>query len=262
MPNPPVVLVFAGHDPSGAAGVQADMESISANGCRCVSVITALTAQNTAGFAALYPQPPARLRRQARLLTTDIQVHACKLGLIGNIALVDVIRTVLGSLPAGLPIVFDPVLAAGSGQPLADRAMMTAMRKQLFGLTTILTPNAAEARMLTRRKDIHEAAGLLMQWGCRSVLVTGADQQTQRVNNILFSRDFAPQYYDWERLPGIYHGSGCTLSSSIAAQLARGLDIKSAVARAQHFTWQSLKHGYQLGGGQKHPNRFFDKDAS
>lgn len=256
-PNPPVVLIFAGHDPSGAAGMQADIESISANGCRCVSIITSLTAQNTAGFAALYPQPPARLRKQARLLTTDIQVHACKLGLIGNAALIEVLGSVLRDLPAGLPMVFDPVLAAGSGEALADRALLTAMRKQLFGLTTILTPNAAEARMLTRRKDIHEAAEVLLKWGCRSVLVTGADEQTLRINNFLFSRDFETECYDWERLPGIYHGSGCTLSSSIAAQLALGLDIKAAVIRAQEFTWQALKHSYQLGDKQRHPNRFF-----
>jgi len=252
-----VVLVFAGHDPSGAAGVQADIESIDVNGCRCISLITALTAQNTSGFAALYPQTPAHLKRQARLLTEDIRIHACKIGLIGRVDLIDVIAQLIGNLSAGLPVVFDPVLAAGSGEALADRKIVTAMRKQLFGLTTVLTPNASEARRLTRRKNIHEAAEVLMKWGCRSVLVTGADEATPRVTNMLFGRDFNVEIYDWERLPGVYHGSGCTLSSSIAAGLARGLDIKTAVTLAQEFTWNSLKHGCQLGAGQKHPNRFF-----
>jgi hydroxymethylpyrimidine/phosphomethylpyrimidine kinase len=196
------------------------------------------------------------------LLTDDIPVHACKLGLIGSIGLVDVIGDILDDMHAGLPVVFDPVLAAGSGKKLADRKLITAMRKRLFGLTTILTPNAAEARRLTHRKDIHAAAEILLQWGCESVLVTGADEQTPRVNNLLFGRDFVEESFEWERLPGVYHGSGCTLSSSIAAGLARGQDIRTAVARAQEFTWQSLKHSYQLGSGQKHPNRFFSMDTS
>lgn len=252
-----VILVFAGHDPSGAAGIQADIESIDANGCRCLSLVTALTAQNTSEFAALYPQSPARLKRQARLLTEDINIHACKIGLIGSVDLIDVIAQLIGNLPAGLPVVFDPVLAAGSGQALANREIVSAMRKQLFGLTTVLTPNASEARRLTRRKNIHEAAEVLMKWGCRSVLVTGADEATPQVTNILFGHDFNEVSYNWERLPGVYHGSGCTLSSSIAAGLARGLDIRTAVARGQEYTWESLRHGCQLGGGQKHPDRFF-----
>lgn len=256
-PGPRVVLVFAGHDPSGGAGVQADIETITANGCRCVSVITALTAQNTGSFSALYPQQPARFRKQARMLTADIKVHACKLGLIGSVDLANSICDILGGLPAGLPVVFDPVLAAGSGAPIAGREMITVMRTKLFGLTTILTPNAAEARLLTRRKDIYRAAEVLLKWGCRSILVTGADENTPRVRNILFGRDFEPEDYEWERLPGTYHGSGCTLSACIAAQLALGQDIKTAAVKAQEYTWQTLKHGYQLGSDQMHPNRFF-----
>lgn len=258
-PGPRVILVFSGHDPSGGAGVQADIETIVANGCRCVSVITALTAQNTGGFSDLFPQQPARFRKQARVLTADIKVDACKLGLIGSVALADSIGAIIGELPDGVPVVFDPVLAAGSGEAIGGRGLMTAMRTKLFRLTTILTPNAAEARLLTRRKDIHRAAELLMEWGCGSVLVTGADEKTPRIRNILFGRDFAPEYYEWERLPGIYHGSGCTLSSGICAQLALGQDIKTAAAKAQEFTWQALKHGYQLGGGQIHPNRCFNQ---
>ena len=257
IPGPRVVLVFAGHDPSGGAGIQADIETITASGCRCVSLITALTAQSTRGFTALYPQQPARFRKQARLLTADIKVHACKLGLIGSIALADSISVILSELPAGLPLVFDPVLAAGSGEAVAGRELMKAIRTRLLKSTTVLTPNAAEARLLTRRKDIHQAAEVLLKWGCGSVLVTGADEDMPLVRNTLFGRDFEPEYYEWDRLPGIYHGSGCTLSSSIAAQLALGEDIKSAVYKAQEYTWQTLKHGFQLGGGQKHPNRFY-----
>ena len=257
MPAPPVVLVIAGHDPSGAAGIQADIETITANGCRCVSVITATTAQNTSGFATLYPQAAARFSKQARLLTSDIRVHACKIGLIGSAALVESIAALLTDLPTGTPVVFDPVLAAGSGEELADRQLVRAMKARLLPHTTVLTPNAAEARRLAHRRDIRESATVLMRRGCRAVLVTGADEPTAGVDNMLFSRDMPEQRYHWQRLPGVFHGSGCTLSSALAAGLAQGMDIGAAVARAQDFTWQSLAHGLRLGAGQIHPNRFF-----
>jgi len=255
--NLPSVLVFAGHDPSGGAGIQADIESIIANGCRCVSVITALTAQNTARFNQFYPQKKSRFREQAELILADISVHACKIGLIGSIKLTQEICNILDSLTDGIPVVLDPVLVTGTGKSIADNPLIIALKKYLFRYTTVLTPNTVEARLLTGQDDIYKAAEKLLKWGCRSVLITGADEKTSKVKNILFGQNFATVHYDWERLPGVYHGSGCTLSSSIAAQLALGSDIITAVNNAQEFTWQSLKHGYQVGSKQKHPNRFF-----
>jgi len=258
----PKVLVFAGHDPTGGAGIQADIESITANGCRCVSVITSLTAQNTTEFNGLYPQKTSHFRTEARLLLSDVKIDACKIGLIGKAELVKEICHLFASLPPDLPVVIDPVLVSGTGTSVATKSLVIAMRKNLFAFTTVLTPNAAEARLLTGHKDIHRAAGKLLDWGCRSVLVTGADEKKPRVENILFSREFETEFYDWERLPGTYHGSGCTLSSSIAAHLARGFDIKTAVLRAQEFTWLSLKHGHRIGSKQIHPQRFFKHDYS
>ena len=254
---PPNVLIIAGHDPGGGAGIQADIESVNANGCRCVSLITCLTAQNTAGFSDLFPQKPDRFRLEAKLLLSDVKVNACKIGLIGGIKLVSEIARILTSLAAELPLVIDPVLVSGTGTSLAGKKLTTAMKNDLFSLTTLLTPNTSEALSLTGSNDIYHAADILMGFGCRSVLITGADEKTPSIKNYLFSQDFEPEVFDWERLPGIYHGSGCTLSSSIAAQLALGKEMRTAVFRAQEFTWHSLKNGSQIGRKQKHPNRFY-----
>jgi hydroxymethylpyrimidine/phosphomethylpyrimidine kinase len=252
--QPPVVLAFSAHDPSGAAGVQADIESINRNGGRCVSVLTALTAQNTGIFESILPQPVADFRQQSRLLLADININAIKIGLIGSPALADEIADIIAGHP-DLPVVFDPVLHAGSGAELATTELIHHLKQGLIPLTTVLTPNLKEAQRLTGVNDKDQAAQVLLQLGCRSVLITGADQATDRVINSLYQADTAPIHFDWERLPGIYHGSGCTLAAAIAAQLAQNKNIVEAVDHAQQYSWYALKHGIQLGKSQLHPDR-------
>lgn len=252
--TPPVVLALSAHDPSGAAGVQADIESCNANGVVCVSVLTALTAQNTARFDALLPQSPEHFRKQAELLLADIRIDAVKIGLIGSAELVDEIAIVLRRVP-GLPVVLDPVLHAGTGTALSTDALLARIRSELLPLTTVVTPNLKEARQLTGVDDRDNAAQVLLERGCRSVLITGADEPTGKVINSLYRPGSAARHDEWERLPGVYHGSGCTLAAAIAAGLARGNDIETAVAGAQHYCWQALKHGYRLGHAQLHPKR-------
>jgi len=254
MQQPPVVLAFSAHDPSGAAGVQADIESINRNGGRCVSVLTALTAQNTGVFETILPQQAADFRQQAGLLLADIRIHAFKTGLIGRPALVDEIAAIIAKYP-DLPVVLDPVLHAGTGTGLATSDLIDRIKQRLIPLTTVLTPNLQEAQHLAGVNDKDQAAQALLQMGCRSVLITGADQDTERVTNSLYRLDTAPIHYDWERLPGIYHGSGCTLAAAIAAQLAQGKNIVEAVEHAQQYCWHTLKHGAQLGKAQLHPDR-------
>lgn len=252
--KPPVVLAFSAHDPSGAAGVQADIESINRNGGRCVSVLTALTAQNTGIFESILPQSVADFRHQSRLLLADIGINAIKIGLIGSPALADEIADIIAGHP-DLPVVFDPVLHAGSGAELATTELIHHLKQGLIPLTTVLTPNLKEAQRLTGVNDKDQAAQVLLQLGCQSVLITGADQATDRVINSLYQADTAPIHFDWERLPGIYHGSGCTLAAAIAAQLAQNKNIVEAVNHAQHYSWYALKHGLQLGKSQLHLDR-------
>jgi len=252
--QPPVVLALSAHDPSGAAGVQADIESINRNGARCVSVLTALTAQNTGVFETILPQQAADFRQQARLLLADIRIDAIKIGLIGNPLLVNEITAIIAEYP-GLPVVLDPVLHAGTGTDLSTNELIDRIKQGLLPLTTVLTPNLKEAQRLAGVNDKNQAAQVLLQMGCRSVLITGADQATGRVINSLYLHNFEPIHFDWERLPGIYHGSGCTLAAAVAALLAQGKNIDEAVEHAQQYCWNTLKHGIQLGKSQMHPDR-------
>lgn len=255
-----VVLAFSAHDPGGAAGVQADIESINRNGGRCVSVLTAMTAQNTGAFESMVPQRASDFRNQAGLLLADININAFKIGLIGSAALVEEIAAIISKFPA-LPVVLDPVLHAGTGTELAGADIIASLKQRLIPLTTVLTPNLKEALRLTGTNDKDAAAQVLLDLGCQSVLITGADQATDRVINSLYRHNTEPVHFDWERLPGVYHGSGCTLAAAIAAQLAQNPDVVEAVKHAQQYCWQSLKHGLQLGRSQLHPDRNFRDQA-
>ncbi len=256
--HPPIILAFSAHDPSGAAGIQADIESINRNGARCVSVLTALTAQNTGAFESLLPQQPENFIQQARLLLADIPVAAFKIGLIGSADLVDVIADIVAQYP-DLPVVLDPVLHAGVGTGLATAAMINRLMQRLIPLTTVLTPNLKEAQRLSGEADRDAAAAVLLDRGCRNVLITGADEQTDRVINTLYRADTEPVHFDWDRLPGVYHGSGCTLAAAIAAQLAQHNDVVKVVTTAQQYCWQTLAHGYPIGKHQQHPDRDFQE---
>ncbi len=252
----PVVLVFAGHDPSGGAGIQADIESIGAAGCHALPVITALTTQNTRTFAGLIPQDPASVEKQTELLKQDFQIDACKIGMLGNARLIEPIAVVLSDLK--IPAVFDPVLITGTGDPVADNTMQSLMVDELLPLCRIITPNGPETRTLAGIQETAGAADKLLNYGCDAVLVTGADEDTAMVTNRLYRKNRTVLSYTWERLAGVYHGSGCTLSASIAARLAHGSDLETAVNNAQKYTWHTLKHGQRLGRGALQPDRFID----
>ena len=249
----PVVLALSGHDPSGAAGVQADIEALAHTGCHCISVITSLTAQNTAEFRSVAPQPPARFREQLDLLTGDITVDACKIGLIGSIELVEVIGDYLAS--AEFPVVLDPVLGAGTGADLSTPDLIRAMTECLFPHTSVITPNLGEALALTGCSETGQALHGLLDLGCETALLTAADQAGDQVTNTWISATREIHSYRWDKLPGAYHGSGCTLSACLAGRLAHGDPALSAVEKAQEYTWQTLKNAHRLGKSQLHPGR-------
>lgn len=255
----PVVISFSGHDPSGGAGVQADIEAITSHNCHAASIITCLTEQDTQNVAEIVPQSPDKLIRQAKTLLRDLPVHAFKVGLIGHVDTVQVIHDIVRKYPL-TPFVLDPILAAGGGANLANESLCDAMKTLLLPLTTVLTPNCNEARKLIGVEDI-EICGktFLDNFGCEYVLITGADEQTESVENRLFHHNYK-ESYTWARLPSTYHGSGCTLSASIAALFAHGVPPLRAISNAQEYTWHSLQAAYKTGAGQSNPNRFFWRD--
>ena len=255
----PVVLTFAASDPTGGAGLQADLLTLASLGCHPLSVVTGLTVQDTRGVASMLAIDPALVERQARHVLADIPVAVFKVGVVGSAGNARVIAAILAEFPA-IPLVFDPVLASGRGDTLADGETIEVFRGTLLPRTTVLTPNSLEARRLTGSAPgaaLSECARELTKRGCKFVLVTGTHEKGEEVVNILYDARGVVREDRWERLPGSHHGSDCTLASAIAALLARGVELERAVQQAQDYTWKSLRAGFAPGHGQLIPDRFF-----
>ncbi|MCB1864119.1 MAG: hydroxymethylpyrimidine/phosphomethylpyrimidine kinase [Chromatiales bacterium] len=257
VPRRPVVLVFAGHDPGGGAGIQADIEAIGAMGAHAATVVTALTVQDTVGVTAIGAVSSESIRAQAGAILADCPVAAIKTGLLPS---AEIVETVAGLVRGcGVPLVVDPVLRSGAGDALTDPAVVRALIERLLPLATISTPNAAEAcalaglpadRAATAASDLSRTAGC-------SVLLTGGDviESPDEVVNRLFAEGRERRQWRWPRLPGAYHGSGCTLAAALAARLAAGDSLDAACELAQSFTDRALGAAFRSGRGQLIPGR-------
>ncbi|HXS51157.1 MAG TPA: bifunctional hydroxymethylpyrimidine kinase/phosphomethylpyrimidine kinase [Usitatibacter sp.] len=257
----PAVLTFAASDPTSGAGLQADLLALASMGCHPLSVVTALTVQDTAGVEAFLAIDADWVADQARCILEDMPVAAFKMGMLGSTEIVTVVAEVVSDYP-DVPLVLDPVLASGRGDEFASEEMVSAIRELLVPQSTIVTPNIPELRRLAReeeddRANLAECAQALLDSGCEYVLVTGTHDATPEVVNTLYHRGGIVRSDSWPRLPGSYHGSGCTLASALAANLARGLDIGDAVYEAQDYTWHALSHAFRPGMGQYLPDRLF-----
>lgn len=253
----PVVLVFAGNDPTGGAGIQADIETLASMGCHAAPVITAITIQDTQDVKGYFPLDMPTVIEQARAVLEDMPIAAIKIGMLGSVDAIEAVATILKDYP-DVPVIFDPVLASGGGAELADSEMIEAISRLLLPKTTVLVPNSLEARSLAREADVLDAcAQELLDMGCEYVLITGSHEQTEKVINTFYGNNRVLDTFAWERLEGSYHGSGCTLASAIAGLIAQQLDPLSAVHEAQEYTWKSLQSGYRVGMGQLLPDRFF-----
>ncbi len=258
---PPIVLTFAASDPSGGAGLQADILTLSSMGCHPLSVLTAYTVQDTAGVEGVQALESEWVADQARCLLEDMPVDAFKIGVLGSVENIAAIAEILSDYP-DVPLILDPVLASGRGDELANDEMTHALRELLLPQTTVLTPNSLEARRLAEADDEEEVslavcAERLLAMGAEFVLITGTHEATPEVVNTLYGRSGVVRTDTWPRLPGSFHGSGCTLASAIAAMLANGLDVPEAVREAQDYTWHTLKKAYRPGMGQLLPDRLF-----
>ena len=253
----PVVMVFAGCDATGGAGIQADIETLASMGCHAAPVITATTVQDTQGLQGYLAIDATQIIAQARAVLEDMPIAAFKIGMLGSVANIEAVHTLLQDYP-DIPVVLDPVITAGGGGELADVEMMDAIVTLLFPLTTVLTPNSLEARAFAPEADTLDAcAQEILECGCEFVLITGTHENTPTVINTLYGNRRQLEAFSWERLPASYHGSGCTLASAIAGLLAHGMEPFTAIHEAQEYTWETLKHGYRLGMGQHLPNRLF-----
>lgn len=250
----PNILVIAGHDPSGGAGIHADIESAAANGAHAATVLTLLTCQDTTNVHGVSAVDLDFFRRCLDTAVADMDFAAIKIGVVANAAQVERIAALARAHPR-VPLVLDPVLTAAGGGALADDSVGLALREQLLPLATVITPNAGEARLLCDGETDLTRCGEQLSARAAHVLITGGDEGKDDVRNQWFVDGRAARTDTWPRLPGVFHGSGCTLASAIAARLAAGASVDAALAAAQDYTWRTLERGFAAGHGQRIPDR-------
>ncbi len=251
--NPPVTVVMtvAGLDPSGGAGILADLKTFAANNCYGVAAASALTVQNTQGVISVQPVEAKILRETINALLADGRVRAVKVGMIGNRANAEVIREILDANPL-LPAVLDPIFRSTSGRDLVDESGFDYLRKNLLSRVTLITPNMMEAAQLTGLKvesvdEMKAAARKLIEMGARNVVVTGG--QLDKVVDI-FCEGPKLQVFSGDRIKtDILHGAGCTFSSAVAANLALGRQIEDAVVLAKAYVTEAIRKAYSIGPG-------------
>lgn len=259
------VLTIAGSDCGGGAGIQADLKTFAANGCYGMSVITALTAQNTQGVTGIHPVPVEFVERQLDAVLGDIGADAVKIGMLYS---AELIAAVAGKLRAyGVQrIVADPVMVAQSGDKLLQDDAVEALKTHLFPLAEIITPNLPEAAVLLGREvagaaDMETAAADLLQWGSRHVLVKGGHLEADGSEDVLVSAGSpGAERFGGERIQTRNtHGTGCTLSSAIAAHLAKGESVTEAVGHAKEYIRRAIRAGagYRIGHGHGPVHHFW-----
>jgi len=259
------VLTIAGSDSSGGAGIQADLKTFSANGCYGMSVITALTAQNTRGVFGIHAIPPNFVVQQIEAVFTDIGADAVKIGMLYSAELIAAVAEALKKYGAR-KIVLDPVMVAQSGDKLLQDDAVDAIKVHLMPLADVVTPNMPEASVLTGHslknwKDTERAAETLARHGSRSILIKGGHGAENKSIDLLFLvRENRFIRLEAERIETRNnHGTGCTLSSAIAAYLAIGNDIEAAVQKAKTYMNGAIASGaeYQIGHGHGPVHHFF-----
>jgi hydroxymethylpyrimidine/phosphomethylpyrimidine kinase len=258
---PPIVLAFSAADPSGGTGIQADVLTLASMGCHPLSVITALTVQDTLGIEGIQAIDAEWVADQARCLLEDMPVDAFKIGVLGSVENIAAVAEILSDYP-DVPLILDPVLASGRGEELATEEMVRALSELLLPQTTILVANSLEIRRLAESDEdddptLSGCASALVEAGCEYVLVTGTHEPGREIVNTLYAKSGVVRTDSWPRLSGSFHGAGGTLSAAVAAMLANGLDMPEAVREAQDYTWNALKKAYRPGMGQFLPDRLF-----
>jgi len=259
------VLSIAGSDSGGGAGIQADLKTMSALGCYGMSVITALTAQNTVGVTGIHPVPPEFVAEQMDAVLTDIGADAVKIGMLYSAQLIEVVAQRLKKYKAA-NIVLDPVMIAQSGDKLLRDDAIRAIADHLMPLADVVTPNLPEAEILLQRRienleDMRAAAADLADFGSRSILIKGGHLDLDTSTDLLYLADEKRVVVlRAARIPSRNnHGTGCTLSSAIAARLARGDDLETAARMAKDYIENAIRAGarYSLGRGHGPVHHFF-----
>ncbi|MGH9357680.1 MAG: bifunctional hydroxymethylpyrimidine kinase/phosphomethylpyrimidine kinase [Terriglobia bacterium] len=251
-PAEPVVLTVAGFDPSGGAGIAADLKTFGAHNCYGVAAITALTVQNTQGVNGVYPIESSRLRESIQALFEDGRICAIKIGMLGDRKNAEVVKEML-TKHSKVPAVLDPVLRSAGGRELLDAAGSGVLRDHLIGLTSIITPNLYEAAVLTGLQvgsveEMKAAAQKLVSMGARAVVVTGG--HLEKATDIFFDGANFEIFVGERVKPDHTHGTGCTFSSAIASNLALGRQLRDAVVMAKVYVTEAIRKAFPIGPGR------------
>lgn len=265
----PIVLTIAGSDSGGGAGIQADIKTLSSLGVYAASAITALTAQNTLGVHLVEPVSAQMLRAQIMSVLTDLKPDVLKIGMIGSEESARTLVDCLKHAPA-LPLIYDPVLAATDGNPLTETAALRVIKRELLPLCTLITPNLHEAALLldaqkaiTQEEEMQAIAVRLLRYGSRSVLLKGGHLAGNAMTDLLLMDTGACYQFTQERIQTRnLHGTGCTLSSAVAAFLARGYSLPESVRRAKLYIGQAIltAKDEKIGHGNGPLNHFSEPE--
>ena len=252
--GPPLVLTIAGSDSGGGAGIQADLRTFAALRVHGLCVITAVTAQNTREVRAIEPLSPRIVETQLDAVFSDFAVRAVKIGMLATAAIVRTVAAVLNKHPR-VKVVLDPVLVATTGARLSRGDLAAPLRRHLLARADLLTPNVPEAESLLGRRlrdasDLPAAAGELIGLGARAVLLKGGHLRGSRVSDLLATADGTLHWFQHARIAAEGHGTGCTLSSAVAAYLSHGDAIEVAVDKAIGYVHRALAAGYHPGRGR------------
>ena len=251
------VLIIAGSDSSGGAGIQADIKAVTALGGYAMTAITALTAQNTKGVHGIHEVPPEFVREQIRVVLQDLGADCIKTGMLHRSDVIDVVMDALDEFAPGVPIVADPVMVAKGGASLLDLEAVSSVREKVLPRAALITPNAPEAGVLAEMDvvtahDAEIAARKLSSMGPDAVLVKGGhvDEAGDTIRDILFSGADQIDVFESTRIDTRHtHGTGCTLASSIATGIAQGLSLSDSIARASAYVHEAIRTAPGFGHG-------------
>ncbi len=249
------VLIVAGSDSGGGAGIQADIKTVTALGGYAANAITALTAQNTEGVQAIHEVPGEFVAHQMRVVLSDIGADVIKIGMLVNAPIIEAVGDVLEGEAAGIPVVLDPVMLASSGMPLLQPDAIDRLVARIVPRAALLTPNIPEAETLTGRQaprldEAEDLARELLDLGPRAVLLKGGHREGGMVSDLLLEEGGRAERFEGPRIDTTNtHGTGCTLASAIAAGLAQGLALRPAVGRARAYLLEAMRTAPGLGAG-------------